>query len=99
VRVLPWHSALPTDVAAHLTRLIRHLGGDDALLRRLDEHPGRARVVAHQLDRAVHDDRSLHRRPRHPVRRSNLGLAPAVLDRHRERRAQPGRPAPQRPAR
>jgi hypothetical protein len=44
--VLPWHAALPTDIAARLTRLVRHLGGDDALLRWLDEHPGRPRVVA-----------------------------------------------------
>ena len=44
--VLPWHATLPTGVAAHLTRLVRHLGGDDALVRWLDEHPGRPRVVA-----------------------------------------------------
>ncbi|MCU1663353.1 MAG: hypothetical protein JWR58_3418 [Pseudonocardia sp.] len=44
--VLPWHATLPIDIAAQLTRLARHLGGEDALLRWLDEHPGRSRVVA-----------------------------------------------------
>ena len=44
--VLPWHAAVPPEVAGHLTRLVRHLGGDDALLRWLDEHPGRPRVAA-----------------------------------------------------
>jgi hypothetical protein len=44
--VLPWHASLPTDVAGDLTRLVRHLGGDDALLQWLDGHPGRPRVVA-----------------------------------------------------
>ncbi|HET6259782.1 hypothetical protein [Pseudonocardia sp.] len=43
--VLPWHATLPIDIAAQLARLARHLGGDDALLRWLDEHPGRPRVV------------------------------------------------------
>ena len=42
-----------------------------------------------QLDRAVHDHRPLHRRPRHPVRRSDLGLIPAVLHGHRQRGPQP----------
>ena len=51
------------------------------------------RLGLDQLDRAVHDDRPLHRRPRHPMRGSDLGLVPAVLDRHRERRPQPGRGA------
>jgi hypothetical protein len=44
--VLPWHASLPTDVAARMSRLVRHLGGDHALLRWLDENPGRPRVVA-----------------------------------------------------
>jgi hypothetical protein len=44
--VLPWHASLPPDIAGHLTRLVRHLGGDDALLGWLDEHPGRPRVAA-----------------------------------------------------
>ena len=44
--VLPWHAELPHEITGHLTRLIRHLGGDDALLRWLDEHPGLPRVVA-----------------------------------------------------
>ena len=44
--VLPWHAELPPEIAEHLTRLIRHLGGDDALLSWLEEHPGRSRVVA-----------------------------------------------------
>jgi hypothetical protein len=44
--VLPWHAELPPEMAGHLRRLIRHLGGDDGLLRWLDEHPGRPRVVA-----------------------------------------------------
>jgi hypothetical protein len=44
--VLPWHASLPPDIAGHLTRLVRHLGGDDALLGWLDEHPGRPRAAA-----------------------------------------------------
>jgi hypothetical protein len=44
--VLPWHATLPPDIAGHVTRLVRHLGGDDALLKWLDEHPGRPRVAA-----------------------------------------------------
>src|SRR5687767_12904225 len=44
--VLPWHAERPPEIAGQLTRLIRHLGGDDALLRWLDEHPGRPRAVA-----------------------------------------------------
>jgi hypothetical protein len=44
--VLPWHAQLPPEIAGHLNRLIRYLGGDDELLRWLDEHPGRPRVVA-----------------------------------------------------
>ena len=44
--VLPWHASVPPEVAGHLTRLVRDLGGDDALLRWLDEHPGRPRVAA-----------------------------------------------------
>ena len=55
------------------------------------QHP--RRLGLDQLDRAVHDHRALHRRPRHPVRRSDLGLVPPVLDRHRQRRPQPGRRA------
>jgi hypothetical protein len=44
--VLPWHAHLPPEMAGPLNRLIRYLGGDDELLRWLDEHPGRPRVVA-----------------------------------------------------
>ncbi|AEA25657.1 hypothetical protein Psed_3475 [Pseudonocardia dioxanivorans CB1190] len=44
--VLPWHAELPPEMAGHLTRLIRYFGGDDGLLRWLDEHPGLPRVVA-----------------------------------------------------
>jgi hypothetical protein len=44
--VLPWHAHLPPEMAGHLNKLIRHLGGDDELLRWLDEHPGRPRLVA-----------------------------------------------------
>jgi hypothetical protein len=44
--VLPWHATMPHELAGQLTRLIRHLGGDDALLRWLDEHPGKPRLVA-----------------------------------------------------
>jgi hypothetical protein len=44
--VLPWHATLPPEIAGHLTRLVRYLGGDEALLRWLDEHPGRPRLVA-----------------------------------------------------
>ena len=53
-------------------------------------HPQhRRRLRLDQLDRAVHDDRPLHRRPRHPMRSSDLGLVPAVLHRGRERCPQP----------
>jgi hypothetical protein len=44
--VLPWHTAVPNELAGQLTRLIDHLGGDDALLRWLDGYPGRPRLVA-----------------------------------------------------
>jgi hypothetical protein len=44
--VLPWHAAVPPEIAGHLTRLVRYLGGDEALLRWLDEHRGRPRLVA-----------------------------------------------------
>jgi hypothetical protein len=44
--VLPWHAELPPEMAGHLQRLVRYFGGDDELLRWLDEHPGRPRVVA-----------------------------------------------------
>jgi hypothetical protein len=44
--VLAWHAELPPELAGRLTRLVRHLGGDDALLRWLDEHPGRPRRVS-----------------------------------------------------
>ena len=44
--VLPWHTTVPPELAGQLTRLIDHLGGDDALLRWLDEYPGRPRLVA-----------------------------------------------------
>jgi hypothetical protein len=44
-----------------------------------------------ELDRAAGHDRALHSRPRHPVRRGDLGLVSAILDRQRQRRAKPGR--------
>jgi hypothetical protein len=46
-----------------------------------------------QLRPGVDHHGALHRRPRHRVRGSNLGLVPAVLDRHRERHPQPRRGA------
>jgi hypothetical protein len=53
-------------------------------------HPQHRRGLRlEEFDRAVHDDRPLHRRPRHPMRGSDFGLVPAVLDRRRERRPQP----------
>jgi hypothetical protein len=54
-------------------------------------HPSRLRLD--QLDRAPCHHRALHRRPRHPMRGSDLGLVPAVLHRHRQRHPQPGRRA------
>lgn len=39
-----------------------------------------------QLDRGVDHHRALRRRPRHPLRHSDLGLIPTILDRRRERR-------------
>jgi hypothetical protein len=44
--VLPWHAHLPLEMAGRLTELVRYLGGDEELLRWLDEHPGRPRLVA-----------------------------------------------------
>lgn len=44
--VLPWHASVPPEIAGDLTRLVRHLGGDDALLHWLDRFPGRPRMVA-----------------------------------------------------
>lgn len=45
----------------------------------------------------MHHHRPLHRRPRHAVSGGDLGLIPAVLDRHRERATQPRRgPHPRR---
>jgi len=55
------------------------------------QHPNRFRL--HELDRAVHDHRPLHRRPRHLVRRGDLGLVTPVLHRPRQRRPQPCRRA------
>ena len=51
------------------------------------QHPYRLRLD--QLDRAAGHHRALHRRPRHPMRRRDLGLIAAVLHRHRQRRPQP----------
>jgi hypothetical protein len=57
-------------------------------------HPQHRRGLGlDELDRTQSDDRTLHRRPRHPVRCRDLGLVAAVLDRHRKRRPQPGRRA------
>ncbi|MCU1628758.1 MAG: hypothetical protein JWP64_3707 [Pseudonocardia sp.] len=44
----------------------------------------RHRLRLGQLDRAMDRHRSLHRRPRHPVPRGDLGLVPPVLHRHRQ---------------
>ena len=61
-------------------------------------HPEhRHRLRLDELDRAMHDHRPLHRRPRHPMRRSDLGLIAAVLHGHRQRGPQPrGGPHPGR---
>ncbi|WP_290059081.1 hypothetical protein [Amycolatopsis solani] len=41
-----FHAELPTALAAQLTRIVRHLGGDAELVRWLDRFPGRPRIVA-----------------------------------------------------
>jgi hypothetical protein len=51
----------------------------------------RHRLRLGQLDRAMDRHRSLHRRPRHPVPRGDLGLVPPVLHRHRQCGPQPRR--------
>jgi len=43
------------------------------------QHPDRL----DELDRAVHDHRTLHRGPRHPMRDSDLGLIAPVINGHR----------------
>jgi hypothetical protein len=45
-RVLPLHAAAPNPIAAALSRLIGHLGGERELLAWLERHPGRPRLVA-----------------------------------------------------
>jgi hypothetical protein len=45
-RILPYHWSAPNPIVAELTRMIRHLGSDRALLDWLDRHPGRPRTVA-----------------------------------------------------
>lgn len=46
-RLLPCHAILPNRQAVDLSRLITHLGGDQALLEWLARRPGRPRLVAH----------------------------------------------------
>jgi hypothetical protein len=43
--VLPFHEELHHSMAADLLRVIDHLGGDAQLLRWLDRHPGRPRLI------------------------------------------------------
>ncbi|USX53779.1 hypothetical protein [Lentzea sp. HUAS12] len=45
-RVLPFHAELPHTIAGDLLRVVKHVGGDRALLPWLDDHPGRPRLVA-----------------------------------------------------
>ncbi|MDT7613444.1 MAG: hypothetical protein QOF00_891 [Pseudonocardiales bacterium] len=45
-RLLPFHDELPHPLVADLTRLRKHLGGDEALLAWLDRWPGRPRLTA-----------------------------------------------------
>lgn len=45
-RILPYHWTLPNPHAAALSRLTSQLGGDEALLAWLEQHPGRPRRVA-----------------------------------------------------
>lgn len=44
--LLPFHSELPTDIVARLSRLVADLGGEPQLLAWLDSFPGRQRLVA-----------------------------------------------------
>lgn len=45
-RILPFHSVLPNPLAASLTRVSQHLGGQQALLSWLDRHRGAPRLTA-----------------------------------------------------
>jgi hypothetical protein len=45
-RLFPFHSLLPNPIAASLGKVNKSIGGDEALLRWLDDHPGRPRVTA-----------------------------------------------------
>jgi hypothetical protein len=45
-RILPFHWTMPNPIAAALSRISNHLGGEQALFDWLDRHPGRPRVVA-----------------------------------------------------
>jgi hypothetical protein len=44
--VLPAHWSLPNPIAAALSRLVAHLGGDAALITWLGRHPGLPRLVS-----------------------------------------------------
>ncbi|MFG1644263.1 hypothetical protein ACGFMK_28595 [Amycolatopsis sp. NPDC049252] len=41
-----FHAELPNALAAQMTRIVQHLGGDAELVRWLDRFPGRPRIVA-----------------------------------------------------
>lgn len=41
-----FHAELPTALAAQMTRIVHHLGGDAGLVRWLDRFPGRPKIVA-----------------------------------------------------
>ena len=44
--LIPFHWEFPNPLAAVLSRITSHLGGEQALLEWLDRHPGRPRLVA-----------------------------------------------------
>ncbi|MET8999461.1 hypothetical protein [Amycolatopsis sp. NPDC004169] len=41
-----FHTELPTALAAQMTRIVRHLGGEAELMRWLERFPGRPKIVA-----------------------------------------------------
>jgi hypothetical protein len=44
--IVMFHAELPTALAAQITRIVKHLGDETALVRWLDRFPGRPRIVA-----------------------------------------------------
>jgi hypothetical protein len=47
--VVMFHAELPNALAALMTRIVQHLGGETALVRWLDRFPGRPRIVTSLL--------------------------------------------------